>query len=72
MECIFDTTPIKHDTFSPGVKIPVLPYKDFRKSNPDYVLLFAWNHFQEIKEKEKDFMTKDKKWILYVPEVKVI
>lgn len=72
VECIFDTTPIKHDTFSPGVKIPVLPYKDFRKSNPDYVLLFAWNHFEEIKEKEKDFMTKDKKWILYVPEVKVI
>jgi methylation protein EvaC len=71
VECIYDNTPIKQNTLSPGMHIPVLPYDQFRDSNPDYVLLFAWNHSTEIMEKEKEFM-KHRKWIIYVPEVKVI
>ncbi len=72
VDSIFDTTPTKHFTFSPGVKIPVLPYEKFRESNPDYVLLFAWNHAIEIFEKEKDYMNDGKKWITYIPEVRII
>ena len=71
VECIYDNTPIKQNTFSPGAHIPVLPYDQFRESNPDYVLLFAWNHSDEIMEKEKDYM-KNRHWINYVPHVKVI
>ena len=71
VECIYDNTPIKQNTFSPGAHIPVLPYEQFRESNPDYVLLFAWNHSAEIMEKEKDYM-KNRHWINYVPHVKVI
>ena len=72
VECIYDTTPIKHNKFSPGVHIPVLPYDQFQKSNPDYVLLFAWNHAVEIMEKEKNYMGNERHWITYIPEVKVI
>jgi methylation protein EvaC len=72
VECIYDTTPIKHNTLSPGVNIPVLPYHEFRKSNPDYVLLFAWNHAFEIMKKEKDYMSNNKYWITYIPSVKVV
>jgi len=70
---IYDTTPTKHNKFSPGAHIPVLPYEEFRKSNPDYVLLFAWNHAKEIMEKEIEYM-KDNgiKWIIYVPDVRVV
>ena len=71
VESIFDTTPIKHNTYSPGANIPILPYKDFKESNPDYVLLFAWNHAAEIMEKERAYM-KDKHWITYIPTVKII
>src|SRR5205085_10910360 len=48
VEFISDTTPIKQGTFSPGKHIPVKPYEDFKKSYPDYALLFAWNHMTEI------------------------
>ena len=71
IECIYDTTPIKQNKLSPGAHIPVLPYDQFRKSNPDYVLLFAWNHATEIMKKEKDYMGSDRHWITYIPEVKV-
>ena len=71
IHCIYDNTPIKQNKFSPGVHIPVLPYDQVRDSNPDYVLLFAWNHSAEIMAKEKDYMN-NRHWIIYVPDVKVI
>ena len=71
IECIYDTTPIKQNKLSPGAHIPVLPYDQFRKSNPDYVLLFAWNHATEIMRKEKSYMEKDKHWITYIPKVEI-
>ena len=69
VECIFDTTPIKQNKYSPGAHIPVLPYDQFRDSNPDYVLLFAWNHAEEIMKKELDYMGNEKRWITYIPKV---
>ena len=71
IECIYDTTPIKQNKYSPGVHIPVLPYDKFRDSNPDYVLLFAWNHAEEIMKKEKEFMGNSRYWITYIPDVVV-
>jgi methylation protein EvaC len=71
VKCIYDTTPIKQNKYSPGAHIPVLPYDQFRKSNPDYVLLFAWNHAEEIMKKETDYMNSNRHWITYIPEVKV-
>ena len=72
VECIYDTTPIKQNKLSPGAHIPVLPYDQFRESDPDYVLLFAWNHATEIMKKESDYMGNDRYWITYIPNVKVI
>ncbi len=71
VECIYDTTPIKQNKFSPGMHIPVLPYDQFHQSDPDYVLLFAWNHATEIMKKEKDYMSNGKHWITYIPKVKI-
>ena len=71
VECIYDTTPIKQNKYSPGAHIPVLSYDQFRDSNPDYVLLFAWNHSEEIMKKEIDFMGDQRHWITYIPNVKV-
>ena len=71
IDCIYDTTPIKQYKFSPGAHIPVLPYEKFRESNPDYVLLFAWNHADEIIEKEKSFMNENRYWIKYIPSVQI-
>ncbi len=71
IECIYDTTPIKHNTFTPGTNIPVVPYDGFHKSDPDYVLLYAWNHKEEILKKEKSFMSNNRKWISYIPKVEI-
>jgi len=72
VEFISDTTPIKQGKYSPGTHIPVRPYDEFKKNYPDYALLFGWNHAKEIMSKEQDFVAPGGKWIVYVPEVKVL
>jgi methylation protein EvaC len=72
VEFISDTTPIKQGKLSPGTHIPVRPYDDFMRKYPDCALLFAWNHAAEIREKEKAFVAAGGKWLVYVPEVKIV
>jgi methylation protein EvaC len=72
IEFISDTTPIKQNKFSPGTHIPVRPYGDFEADYPDYALLFAWNHAEEIMAKEQKFQDANGRWIVYVPRVQVL
>jgi methylation protein EvaC len=72
IEFISDTTPLKQGKYSPGAHIPVRSYEEFVANYPDYALLFGWNHAGEIMAKEKAFLQAGGKWIIYVPEVKVI
>lgn len=71
IEFISDTTPIKQGKYSPGMHIPIRPHADFMAAYPDFALLFAWNHKQEIMAKEPDFMNSGGRWITFFPEVEV-
>lgn len=66
---ISDTTPLKQGKVSPGVHIPVRPYEEFLTDTPDYAVLFAWNHRNEIMAKESAYMARGGKWIRFVPYV---
>ena len=72
VEFISDTTPIKHGKYSPGAHIPVRHSQEFAAEYPDYALLFAWNHADEIMAKEQPFVRAGGKWLVYVPRVEVL
>jgi len=72
IEYICDTTPIKQGKLSPGTHIPIVPYETFKRNPPDYAILLAWNHAEEIMAKEKEYVAAGGKWIVHVPEVKVL
>ncbi|MFF6877459.1 methyltransferase C-terminal domain-containing protein [Streptomyces sp. NPDC012474] len=69
---ICDNTPAKHGRLAPGAHIPVRPSEEFSRPYPDYALLFAWNHAEEIMAKEREFRAAGGKWILYVPDVHLV
>lgn len=71
IEYVSDTTPIKQNKLTPGSHIPVKPYQDFENDYPDYALLYAWNHSNEIFEKENGFRKSGGKWIYFVPKVEI-
>lgn len=69
---VCDSTPEKQGRVTPGTKIPVCPSEAFSHPFPDYALLFAWNHAEEIMAKEHLFQEKGGRWIVYVPEVHTV
>jgi methylation protein EvaC len=69
---VCDTTPTKQGRLTPGTHIPVRKPDAFADPYPDYALLFAWNHADEIMAKEQAFRDAGGRWILYVPDVHVV
>ncbi|MFC9585303.1 methyltransferase domain-containing protein [Streptomyces yangpuensis] len=69
---ISDTTPNKQGRLTPGSHIPVRSRADFENPYPDYAVLFAWNHAEEIIAKEQGFRDAGGQWIRYVPDVRVL
>ncbi|MFI6026212.1 methyltransferase domain-containing protein [Amycolatopsis magusensis] len=71
IEAVYDTTPAKHGRLMPGSHIPVHSATEFREPYPDYAVLFAWNHAEEIMAKETGFRESGGRWIRYVPGVEI-
>jgi hypothetical protein len=69
---VCDSTPAKQHRMTPGKHIPVRPPTAFRDPYPDYALLFAWNHADEIMANEQEFRRSGGRWISYVPNVRVL
>lgn len=69
---VCDTTPAKQGRLTPGTHLPVRGSDAFAQPYPDYAVLFAWNHAEEIMAKEQAFHDAGGKWILYVPDVRIV
>ena len=69
LTCIYDSTPFKINKLTPGTHIPIRDAKLIKEDQPDFTILFAWNHKREILKKERHTKTT---WIEYIPEIKEI
>ena len=72
LDYITDTTPFKQGCYTPGMHIPIFPEERFHGDPPDYALLLAWNYADAILQKEKEYRQKGGKFILPIPEPRVI
>lgn len=72
LEYIVDNTPAKQGTYTPGMHVPVVAPELFREDYPDYALLLAWNHAEEIMEKEAEFIEAGGEFVRYIPELEVL
>ena len=65
IDFICDTTKEKIGKYSPGMHIPIVSMKHFKKNIPDKIFLFAWNHKKEILKKENKLRDKNK-WFAHI------
>lgn len=71
IRAIGDSTPEKIGKFTPGTGIPVVSHETIRDMNPDYVVLFAWNHAKEILMNDDFFKNPDIRIIFLTPGILV-
>ena len=72
VDYVSDSTPDKQGKYVPGVHIPIVSPKHFRKDNPDFALLGARNHAKEIIGKELGFINRGGKFIVPLPEPRIL
>lgn len=72
MEYLVDDNTIKHGLYSPGYHLPVYPTERLYKDKPDYVLLLAWQHQDAILKKNVQFLEQGGKFIVPLPEPRVV
>lgn len=69
---ITDTSPLKQGMYMPGVHIPIYHPGTLYERLPDYILLLAWNYADSILKKEKKLRKAGVKFIIPVPQVKIV
>lgn len=69
---IVDDNPAKHNTFSPGYHIPVLPSEIIYERKPDYIVILAWRFFEPICGKHQAYFDMGGRFIVPLPEIRMI
>ncbi len=67
-----DRSPYKQGKFLPGSHIEVVDEKELKILQPDYVLILAWNLKEEIMKQLKYIREWDSKFVVAVPELRVL
>jgi SAM-dependent methyltransferase len=67
-----DRNPYKHDRFTPGMRIPILPVEAIEAARPDYIFILPWNLKTEILRQMRHVETWGAKFIVPIPDVAII
>lgn len=72
LDYIVDDNPAKHNTFSPGYHIPVLPSSVLCEKMPDYTVVLAWRYFDPIITKNSLYTNRGGYFIKPLPELCIV
>jgi hypothetical protein len=72
LEFVADRSTAKQGRLTPGSHLPIVPPSELLARHPDYALLLTWNFADEILAQQQEYRAAGGKFIVPVPNVRVV
>jgi SAM-dependent methyltransferase len=72
IEAAADSNPFKFGKYMVGSDIPIVDEKKLREKRPDYLLALPYSFVEGFKQREKELVDSGTKFIVPLPEVKIV
>jgi SAM-dependent methyltransferase len=72
LQFVVDRSTYKQGRYMPGVRLPIYPPARLMTELPDFVLLLTWNFADEIMEQQAEYRRHGGRFIIPVPEPRVV
>jgi hypothetical protein len=69
---VVDRSTVKQGMFTPGTHLPIYAPEKLLSDFPPYTLLLVWNFAEEVMAQQHAYRERGGKFILPVPEVKIV
>ncbi len=72
LDYVADRSTYKQGRLTPGMHLPIVPPETLLEKRPDFTLLLTWNFAEEILAQQKNYREAGGRFIIPIPQVKII